>query len=79
MKRVIEVTSKLALWSQDHGRDMIQLAIAWALAQSSITSPIVGAKSVEQVIHNAKAADWKLSDSNLAEIDDILDGIVVDR
>ena len=79
MKRVIEVTSKLALWSQDHGRDMIQLAIAWALAQSSITSPIVGAKSVEQVIHNAKAADWKLSDSNLAEIDDILGGIVVDR
>ena len=78
MERVIKVTSKLASWSQDHGRDMIQLAIAWTLAQPSVTSPIVGAKSAEQVCHNALAADWKLSESDLAEIDDILRGIRVD-
>jgi len=79
MERVITVTSKLASWSQDHGRDLIQLAIAWTLAQPSVTSPIVGAKSAEQVRHNALAADWKLSKSELSEIDDILGGIVVDR
>jgi myo-inositol catabolism protein IolS len=79
MEGVIQVTSRLASWSQDHGRDMIQLAIAWTLAQPSITSPIVGAKSAEQVRHNALAADWKFSDSELAEIDEILGDIVVDR
>ncbi|MCH8311118.1 MAG: aldo/keto reductase [Chloroflexi bacterium] len=78
LERVTRVTSKLASWSQDHGRDMIQLAIAWTLAQPSVTSPIVGAKSAEQVRHNALAADWKLSESDLAEIDDILRGIRVD-
>ena len=79
LERVTQVTSKLASWSQDHGRDMIQLAIAWTLAQPSVTSPIVGAKSADQVRHNALAADWKLSESDLAEIDDILGGITVDR
>ena len=79
LERVTQVTSKLASWSQDHGRDMIQLAIAWTLAQPSVTSPIVGAKSAEQVRHNALAADWKLSASDLSEIDEILGGIVVDR
>jgi aryl-alcohol dehydrogenase-like predicted oxidoreductase len=70
-QRVFEVTERLKRWAQDHGRDLVQLAIAWTLAHPAVTSSIVGAKSPEQVRHNVKAADWRLSERDLMEIDDI--------
>ena len=71
LDEVVEVTDRLAAWAGDHGRDLVQLAIAWTLAQPGVTSAIVGAKSPEQVRHNAMAADWRLSDADLREIDEI--------
>ena len=71
---IAEPLSGLEGWARDHGRDMVQLAIAWCLAQPSVTSPIVGAKSPEQVRHNASAADWRLGQGELAEIETLLDG-----
>ena len=35
---------------------------------------LVGAKSPEQVLHNAKAADWQLTPADLDEIETIMDG-----
>ena len=66
------ITKQLSEWANDHGRDLTQLAIAWVMAQPGVSSPIVGAKSAEQVLHNASAADWKLSDSDLTEIEAII-------
>ncbi|MCH7626953.1 MAG: aldo/keto reductase [Chloroflexi bacterium] len=71
------VTERLRSWAEDHGRDIVQLAIAWALANPAVTSPIVGAKSPEQVYQNAAAADWSLSAGDLAEIDGIMSGLTV--
>ena len=68
---IFTVTQKLKEWAVDHGRDMVELAIAWTLAQPGITAAIVGAKSPEQANHNAKAADWRLTDTELEEIDAI--------
>ena len=68
----LQVAARLNEWAHDHGRDVAQLAIAWTLAHPAVTSSIVGAKSPEQVQHNAKAADWKLTESDLGEIDDLL-------
>ena len=69
--RIFEVTERLKGWAADHGRDLVQLAIAWAIASPAVTSAIVGAKTPEQVRHNAKAADWRLSQKDLGEIDEI--------
>jgi aryl-alcohol dehydrogenase-like predicted oxidoreductase len=74
LARISGPLSGLEGWARDHGRDLAQLAIAWCLAQPAITSPIVGAKSPQQVRHNAMAADWKLSQNELAEIKTLLDG-----
>ena len=65
---------KLLAWAADHGRDMVQLAIAWTLAHPAVTSSIVGARTPEQALHNAGAADWTLTKSELAELDGILVG-----
>ena len=74
-RSVFEVTQRLREWAEDHGRDLVQLAIAWSLAHPAITSAIVGAKTPEQVRHNAKAADWRLSQKDLVEIDEIQGGL----
>jgi aryl-alcohol dehydrogenase-like predicted oxidoreductase len=66
------VVERLIGWASDHGRDGIQLAIAWALAHPAVTSCIAGAKTPEQAIHNASAGDWQLSYSEMAEIAEII-------
>ena len=55
------VAQRLDAWASDQGRDIVQLAIAWVLANPAISSALVGAKSPEQVYHNARAADWHLT------------------
>ena len=57
------------VWRRKEGA---QLAIAWMLAQPAVTSCIVGAKTPEQATYNAAAAEWALSESDLAEISGIL-------
>ena len=76
-EHVSQIAKKLSDWATDHGRDLVQLAIAWTLAHPAVTSAIVGAKSPQQVYQNAKAADWILSDSDLREIDSIHAGFTL--
>ncbi len=64
----------LGQWADDQGRDIAQLAIAWTLANPAVTSAIVGAKSAEQVQKNSRSADWKLTESDLQELDLIQGG-----
>ena len=68
------VAQRLSQWARDHGRDLVQLAIAWTLAHPAVTSAIVGAKTQDQVLHVARAADWELSQGDRHEIGDILGG-----
>ena len=52
-----------------HGRTVGQLAIAWTLRRPELTSAIVGARRPGQVAEIAPAADWTLSEAEIAEID----------
>ena len=64
---------ELAGWCQDHGRALNELAQAWLLAQPQVCSVISGATKLAHVGSNAKAADWTLSSTDVAEVDAILD------
>lgn len=68
----MQVVERLLEWAQDHGREGAQLAIAWTLAHPAVTSCIVGAKTPEQAIYNAEAGEWKLTESDMSEIAEIL-------
>lgn len=70
-ERTFEVAERLKGWAVDQGRDIVQLAIAWPLANPAVTSSIVGCRTPEQARHNAKAADWRLTAAELQEIDDL--------
>ena len=63
---------QLAAWAQRRGRGLNELAEAWLLAQPQVCSVISGATKPAHVLTNAKAADWRLTAGELAEIDAIL-------
>lgn len=70
-ERNYHIVGKLAAWVKDHGRGLNELAQAWLLAQPKVCSVITGAKRVDHVTSNVKAADWQLSADQLKEIDAI--------
>jgi aryl-alcohol dehydrogenase-like predicted oxidoreductase len=66
------LVTRLDAWSKDRGRGVNELAQAWLLAQPSVCSVITGARRIENLISNVKAADWSLSAAELAQIDAIV-------
>jgi aryl-alcohol dehydrogenase-like predicted oxidoreductase len=62
----------LEAWARERDHTMGELAHAWLLAQPQISSVISGATKLEQVQTNAKAADWKLTPEELAEVNALL-------
>ena len=65
---------EVVAWAKDHGRGVNEFAQAWLLAQPQVCSVITGAKKVDHVLSNVKAADWRLSADELQAIDQILKG-----
>jgi voltage-dependent potassium channel beta subunit len=61
--------SKLA---DDLGMSTSGIALAWILRHKSVASALVGASKPEQIIENAKASDYVLSESVIQEIENIL-------
>ncbi len=54
------------------GKTVGQLAIAWTLRHSAMTSAIVGARTPEQVAALLPAADWALDADTIAQIETVL-------
>lgn len=67
--KLIEALKSIAAAS---GRTAAQLAIAWVLRKSEVTSAIVGARKAGQIAETAKAADYVLSDDEIAEIESLI-------
>jgi aryl-alcohol dehydrogenase-like predicted oxidoreductase len=63
-----DLIEKLAAWAQARKRGLNELAEAWLLARPEVCSVISGATRVEQVLSNAQAADWVLTDGELEEV-----------
>ena len=58
--------------AESRGHSLLELAIAWLAAQEGVASVICGATSPEQVVTNAAAATWKLTDDDLAAVAAVL-------
>ena len=67
----IEHVRALHVIAQDRGQSLAQLALAWALRDSRVTSVLVGASSVGQLEQNVAAtAGTDFSDEELAAIEE---------
>lgn len=67
--------SSLGKWAREHGHTVGELALAWLLAHPEVSSVIAGATKPEQVDENARAAEWRLGEEDLKQIDEAL-GVV---
>lgn len=65
----------LATFARDRGHTGIDLAIAWLLRQPGITTAVLGMTDEAQVQANIKAAQWALTDQDMADIDALIDGM----
>lgn len=60
---------RLAAFADDRGHTLLELAIAWLLAQAPVASVIAGATSAEQVATNAASTTWKLTEADLQQLE----------
>jgi aryl-alcohol dehydrogenase-like predicted oxidoreductase len=65
---------RLRAFAAERDHTILELAFAWLTAQPAMTSIIAGATTPEQVAANVAAVTWRLSDADLAEIDELLAG-----
>lgn len=65
----LEVVERLIAFAESRGHTLLDLAFSWLLANPVVVSVIAGATSPTQARGNAGAADWSLTEEDLAEID----------
>jgi aryl-alcohol dehydrogenase-like predicted oxidoreductase len=70
-----DVLDKLEAFAAQRSRPLVELAFAWLLAHPQVSSVIAGATTPEQIIANARAADWHLSAIDMEELDGILQAL----
>lgn len=68
----LRLVEDLIAYAEARGHTILELAFSWLAARPVVASVIAGATSVEQVQANAHAANWKLSDDELVDVENIL-------
>lgn len=64
----VRLSNRLEDWAREHGRTLVQLAVAWALATEGVSSVLIGAKTPRHVAAFSGADEWTLTDEDLKEI-----------
>lgn len=64
----LAAVERLVAVAEAHGHTILELAFAWLLHRPQVASVIAGATTPEQVRSNAAAADWRLSERDLADV-----------
>lgn len=71
-RSTLEKVQRLDAWARESGHTVAELALAWLATRPAVSTIIAGTRRPEQVAANARAADWKLTPEDLAEVDRIL-------
>jgi aryl-alcohol dehydrogenase-like predicted oxidoreductase len=56
-----KVVDTLLAVAEERGKSPAQVALNWLLQRPGVTAPIIGARSMEQLVDNLGAAGWSLS------------------
>src|SRR5215212_706355 len=75
-QRNLETVEELKRFAEERGGTVIQLAIAWTLANPAVDVAIVGARNPDHIEGSAPAAEFDLSEEDLREIENIMRGAV---
>ena len=72
LSRNLKLANLLTEIGYPHSMSPGNVAIAWTLRNPAVTGAIVGARHPRQVEENVEAAEFRLSDTELAQIDKFL-------
>jgi aryl-alcohol dehydrogenase-like predicted oxidoreductase len=64
-----KIVESLTAFATGRGHTLLELAFAWLLSRPYLSSVIAGATRPEQIEQNAKAAAWKLTPAEVADVD----------
>jgi aryl-alcohol dehydrogenase-like predicted oxidoreductase len=68
----LEIVERLIAFAESRGHSLLELAFSWLASKPEVCSVIAGAKTSEQVRANSKAASWKLTATDLSELEKLL-------
>jgi aryl-alcohol dehydrogenase-like predicted oxidoreductase len=71
-QRNLEAVEQLKRFAEERNSTIVQLAIAWTLANPNVDVSIVGGRRPDHIEGAAPAAEFDLSDDDLREIENIL-------
>jgi aryl-alcohol dehydrogenase-like predicted oxidoreductase len=63
---------RLERFASERGHTITELAMSWLACQPGVSCVLAGATTPAQVTGNAEAIAWKLTDTELGQIDDLL-------
>ncbi|MEQ8936175.1 MAG: aldo/keto reductase [Amphiplicatus sp.] len=66
------LAERLAIFAEERGRTLLELAFGWLLSNRSVASVIAGATKSKQVEENVLAADWRIDDADLRAVTELL-------
>jgi len=64
-----QIVERLQDFCEKRDHRLLDLAISWLLSRPRVASVIAGATTPEQVEQNIRAAEWKLTPEDIAEVD----------
>jgi aryl-alcohol dehydrogenase-like predicted oxidoreductase len=70
LQKIEPVLNSLRKLGEKYGRTPAQVALNWLICQGNVI-PIAGAKTAEQVVQNAGALGWRLSNDEVGELDEL--------
>jgi aryl-alcohol dehydrogenase-like predicted oxidoreductase len=68
----LEAIERLIALAEELGLTLSQMSLAWLLAKPSVTSPIIGPRTLEQYRDNVAALDVVLEEGILQKVDEIV-------
>lgn len=73
LKKLPPVIKTLQEVAQNHGKTVSQVALNWVICKGAL--PIPGAKNAKQAEDNAGGAGWRMTDDEVAKLDEVTDRI----
>ena len=70
LEKIAPVITVLQQLGEKHGRTPAQVALNWLISQGNVI-PIAGVKTAEQVKQNALALGWRLSEDEVAQLNQV--------
>lgn len=69
--KLFDIVDTLRAIANQRGKTVSQVAINWLLAQPTVSSVAIGARSVEQLLDNIGAVEWRLSDDEIQQLNTV--------